>query len=59
MKTLTVDVRCIERVFGFDLHQFEEGHVYPAIDLMDAMGLIIGTPQGRPRGNTKGKEKEE
>jgi len=53
MKNITVDVRNIERAFGFDLHQFEEGGTYPLSKLMIAMGFGKGTPQGKPRGNTK------
>jgi len=51
MKNITVDIRRIERAFGFDLHEFEEGGTYPLSKLMTVMGFINGTH--RSRGNTK------
>jgi len=53
MMTLTVDVRLLERAFCLDLHEFEGGGHYPLSKLMIAMGFGKGTPQGKPRGNTK------
>jgi len=53
MKNITVDVRHLEDTFGIDLHEFEGGHIYPLSKLMATMGFTRGTPQGRPRGNTK------
>jgi len=58
MTTLTVDVRLLERAFGFDLHEFEGGGTYPLSELMTAMGFSKVTPQGRPRGNTNKEKKE-
>ena len=58
MKTISVDVRRLERAYGFDLHEFEAGGTYPLSKLMTAMGFSKGTPQGRPRGNTNNEKKE-
>jgi len=53
MKTITVDVRFLERAYGFDLHEFKDGATYPLSKLMTAMGFSKAAPLGRPRGNTK------
>jgi len=55
MTTLTVDVRLLERAFGFDLHEFEGGGTYPLSELMTAMGFFN---PGRPLGNTNKEKKE-
>jgi len=53
MKNIAVDVRFLERAYGCDLHEFEDGGTYPLSKLMTAMGFSKATPQGRSRGNTK------
>jgi len=58
MKSITVDVRFLERAYSFDLHEFEDGGTYPLSKLMTAMGFSKVSPQGRPRGNTNKGEKE-
>jgi hypothetical protein len=57
MKTIPVDVRHLEHAYGFDLHKFENGHIYPLSLLMNAMGFSKGVPQLKPR--VKGKVVEE
>ena len=37
MNTITVDVRNLESVYGFDLYEFEGGNTYPLLKLMTAM----------------------
>ena len=45
MKTIPVDVRHLELVFGIDLHEFEGGHTYALSNLMIAMGFHKHTAQ--------------
>lgn len=36
-----------------NLKKFIPGHSYPMSELMGALGFVTGSPQGKPRGNTK------
>ena len=36
-----------------NLTEFLHGHTYPLSELMEELGVLKGTPQGRPRANTK------
>jgi len=50
MKNITVDVRLLERAFGFDLHEFEPGKTYPLAQLLKALGFLSpGIPKTGPR----------
>ena len=59
MKTISVDVRHLEHIYGFDLHKFEDEHTYPLVKLMDVLGSYKGTPPIEPHGNTKGDERKD
>lgn len=54
IKNTTVDIDLLtKKYYWIALNKFLPGHTYPMSELMEEIGLIKGTPQGKPRGNTK------
>jgi hypothetical protein len=52
--TVTVDIDLLAGIYYWiDPNKFLPGHTYPMSELMEEIGLTKGTPQGKPRGNTK------
>ena len=51
---VTVDTDFLAKKYPpLDPHKFRKGHTYHMSELMEELGLEKGTPQGKPRGNTK------
>lgn len=51
---LTVNIDLLAKKYPqVNLSKFQKGHTYVIADLMEEIGLTKGTPQGKPRGNTK------
>lgn len=51
---VTVDIDLLAKKYeGMDASKFIKGHTYNMAELMAEIGLTRGTPQGKPRGNTK------
>lgn len=54
IKNILVDIDLLAKKYHWiTLNKFLPGHTYPMSELMEEIGLIKGTPQGKPRGNTK------
>ena len=51
---VTVDIDILaEKYYWMNTNKFHKGHTYHLSELMEELGLEKGTPQGKPRGNTK------
>jgi hypothetical protein len=51
---VTVDIGILaEKYYWRNANKFLKGHTYHMSELMEELGLEKGTPQGKPRGNTK------
>lgn len=52
--TITVDIDLLaDKYPSVNLHKFLKGHTYNMAELMAEIGITKGTPQGKPRENTK------
>ncbi len=51
---ITVDIDLLAKKYeGMDASKFLKGHTYNMSELLKEIGFERGTPQGKPRGNTK------